>query len=71
MDITTQSRRFGYTQRNNNNNNDDNNTLCRNLFIILTVHRREGVCFAVNIHGIAKERKVIDWGRRFASVVQL
>ena len=26
----------------------------------LTVHRREGVRFAVNIHGIAQERQVID-----------
>ncbi len=31
-----------------------------NTDILLTVHRREGVCFAVNIHGIAKEGKIID-----------
>ncbi len=40
-----------------------------NTDILLTVHRREGVCFAVNIHGIAKEGKIIDWGRRLALIV--
>jgi len=33
--------------------------------MLLTVHRREGVRFAVNIHWIAKERVIINWSRRF------
>lgn len=28
--------------------------------VLLTVHRCKGVCFAVNIHWIAKEREVIN-----------
>lgn len=28
--------------------------------VLLTVHRREGVCLAVNIHWIAKERQIIN-----------
>lgn len=34
--------------------------------VLLTVHRCKGVCFAVNIHWIAKERQIINWSRRFA-----
>lgn len=33
---------------------------------LLTVHPCEGVCLAVNIHWIAKEREIINWSRRFA-----
>ena len=40
---------------------------CRETRVeLLTVHRGEGVCFAVNIHWIAKERQIINWSRRFA-----
>lgn len=41
--------------------------LCRETRVeLLTVHPCEGVCFAVNIHRIAKEREIINWSRRFA-----
>lgn len=38
---------------------------------VLTVHRGEGVCFAVHIHGEAEEREQRGRRRRVASQTQL